>query len=173
MFRCGDQVVYGIHGVCKIIDIETKRLGGQTTEYYVLEPMDQSNAKYYVPTQNKAATAKLHPMITQEELTDILQSPQLHDDNWIKDENQRKQVYRNLITSGDRAALIRMVHALHKQKVSQAAAGRKLHLCDESFLRDAEKLLGAEFALVLNIDYNDVGQYVQNMIGENGTTQEG
>lgn len=164
MFRCGDQVVYGIHGVCKIIEIETKRLGKQSAEYYVLQPIDESNTRYFVPTQNEAATAKLHPLLTHDELKDMLRSPQLRDDNWIEDENKRKQLYRSLITGGDRAALLRMVHAIHNRKTQQLAAGRRLHSCDENFLRDAEKLLGAEFALVLNIDHNEVGEYVQGII---------
>lgn len=170
MFRCGDQVVYGIHGVCKITDIETKRIGKQDTEYYVLVPVDQPGAKYYVPTQNKAATAKLHPLLTKEELRDLLQAPELHNDNWVKDENHRKQLYRDLITRGDRAALIKMVHGIHQHKLQQSMSGRRLHMCDENFLRDAERLLGSEFALVLNINYDDVGEYVQNTI--NATEKE-
>ena len=39
-------------------------------------------------------------------------------------------------------------------------AGRKLHLCDENFMRDAEKLLNAEFSLVLNIAPNEVEGYI-------------
>ena len=37
-------------------------------------------------------------------------------------------------------------------------------MCDENFLRDAKKLLDAEFSLVLGIPENDVGGYIQNAI---------
>lgn len=164
MFQRGDQVLYGIHGVCKIVDIESKRLDGKVTEYYVLEPMDQASSKYYIPTQNKAAVAKLRPILMRQELLDLLRSDNVRDNAWTDDENQRKQLYRSLITSGDRAALVRMVHTLHKHKAQQAAMGRRLHLCDENFLRDAQNLLNAEFSLVLNINHDEVGDYVQSIL---------
>ena len=164
MFQCGDQVLYGIHGVCKIVDIERKKLSSKVSEYYVLEPLDQSSARYYIPTQNEAAVAKLQPILTPEELHKILHGAATQQDAWIEDENQRKQLYSNLITGADRAALVCMVHAIHKQKRLQAAVGRRLHLCDENFLRDAEKLLNSEFSLVLNIKPEDVGPYVKNIL---------
>lgn len=74
---------------------------------------------------------------------------------------KEEPLYRDLLAVGDRAALVRTVHMLHKRKAEQVTAGRKLHLCDENFLRDAERLLGTEFSLVLNIDHNEVGKYVQ------------
>ena len=164
MFQCKDRVLYGMHGVCEIVNIETKKISGKATEYYVLQPIDQSGSKYYVPTQNQNAVAKMQPILTQEELNDILHSADIHSEIWIDDETQRKQHYCHLISSGDRAALVRMVHAIHKYKEQLSAAGKRLHMCDDNFLRDAEKLLGAEFSLILNIGYNDVGNYVKSII---------
>lgn len=165
MFRSGDQVLYGIHGVCNIIAVECKKIGGKPAEYYVLEPVDQVGTRFYVPTQNKTAVAKLRPILTQQELNDMLCSADVRNTVWIEDENQRKQRYSSLITGGDRAALVGMVHAIHKHKSQQAAAGRKLHLCDENFLRDAQRILGAEFSIVLNIGNHEVGKYVQDILG--------
>lgn len=164
MFQCGDRILYGMHGVCEIVDIETKRISGKVSEYYVLQPIDQTASKYYVPTQNQAAVAKMRPILTQEEINEILHSADMQNDAWIADENQRKQHYTQLITSGNRAALVRMVHGIHKQKQLLSATGKRLHMCDENFLRDAEKLLGAEFSLVLDIAYSDVGNYVKSIL---------
>lgn len=166
MFQCGDQVLYGIHGVCRIVDLETRKVDRKMIEYYVLEPVDQTGARFYIPTQNASAVSKLRPIITRNELDALLRSGDASTDAWIADENQRKQYYRELITSGDRAALVQMVHTLHKHKEQQALAGRKFHLCDENFLRDAEKLLNMEFSLVLNIPQEEVGNYVQNAISD-------
>ena len=164
MFQCGDQVTYGIHGVCTITDIEKRKSGGKLTEYYVLKPVDQTGATYFVPTQNEVAVSKIRPILTQEQIVNMPHSADMQEDAWIEDENQRKQRYSSLITSGDRAALVRMVHAIYKHKELQAAAGRKLHLCDENFLRDAKRLLGSEFSLVLNIEHDEVGKYVQSIL---------
>lgn len=163
MFQQGDRVVYGIHGVCEIVELEQRIVDKKVAQYYVLEPLNQPQSRFYVPTGNPLAVAKLRKVLTKEELDLLLQSG-LQEDAWIEDENRRKQSYRELIVSGDRASLIAMVRALHKHRQAQALAGKKLHLCDENFLRDAERILGGEFSLVLNIAPDQVGEYIESHI---------
>ena len=163
-YQNGDLVVYGIHGVCRIIGREIRAVDRKQIEYYVLEPQDQPGARYFIPTQNQAAVSKLRSLLSSQEISNILQAQNGKADAWIQDENLRKQRYRELINSGDRAALISMVHALHLHKQEQTAAGKKFHLCDENFMRDAQKLLGTEFSLVLNIPQEQVAQYVMDMM---------
>ena len=164
MLQCGDVVLYGIHGVCKILELEDRKIDRKIIEYYVLEPIEQPGTRFYVPTQNQAAVSKLRPMLTKEQLEQLLYAERGNDDAWINDENQRKQLYRELINSGDRAALVRMVRSLHIHKKEQLNAGKKVHLCDENFLRDAEKLLSSEFSLVLGIEQSAVAAYIQEAL---------
>jgi len=164
MYQFGDRVVYGIHGVCRILAAEERIVDRKPVVYYVLEPLEQTGTRFYVPAHNQAAVAKLRRMLTRQELLQLLHSTQAQQDAWISDEGKRKQYYRELITSGDRAALISMVRSLHRHKQEQTALGRKFHLCDENFLRDAEKLLNTEFSLVLGIPQNQVAEYVINML---------
>ena len=166
MLQIGSQVVYGIHGVCNIIEVQTRRVDRKNVEYFVLEPKEQPGARFYVPTQNQAALSKLRPLITKEELEALLKSDVTHQDCWISEENQRKQKYRELINSGDRAALISMIRALHKHRADQLAAGRKFHLSDENFLRDAKKLLISEFSLVLQLPQAEIGAYLELKLKE-------
>jgi CarD family transcriptional regulator len=160
MYQCGDRVLYGIHGVCEILDIVLRTVDRKQVEYYELEPLAQPGARYYIPTQNQAAVAKLKKVIDKQTLTDLLKSDDVRRDVWIEDEGRRKQYYRELINSGDRAALLNMVHALHQHKKAQVEAGKKFHLCDDNFLRDAERLLSAEFSLALGIRPDEVGDYI-------------
>jgi len=164
MFQQGEQVVYGIHGVCKVLGLENRMVDRKNLEYYILEPIEQPGTRFYVPTQNQAAVAKLRPILTKGELEDMLSSTVAIKDGWISDENQRKQKYRELINSGDIADLICMVRALRQHKAEQLHSGRKFHLCDENFLRDAEHLLGSELTMVLNIKPNEVGRYIEERV---------
>ncbi len=166
MYKIGDFVVYGIHGVCRMIEIEERTVDRKVVSYYVLEPREQPGSRYLVPMHNQAALAKLRPVLSKQELSELLRSEEVQAREWIDDENRRKQLYRELIVSGDRAALIRMVGALHRHKKEQAAAGRKFHLCDENFLRDAEKILNAEFSMVLGIEPGQVGSYILTVMDE-------
>lgn len=45
-------MVYGIRGVCDIVEVETQLANRKKVEYYVLKPIGQLEARYYVPTQN-------------------------------------------------------------------------------------------------------------------------
>ena len=40
MYQIGEQVLYGIHGVCRITAVERMRFGKEKAEYYVLQPMN-------------------------------------------------------------------------------------------------------------------------------------
>lgn len=166
MYGKGDLVMYGVHGVCAVVDVEERKVDRKTVQYLVLEPREQSGSRYFVPTGNANAMAKLRPMLSSEELEALLVSEEVRTDAWIPDENQRKQCYRELIGSGDRAALLRMVRTLHARKKVQEAQGRKFHLCDENFLRDAQRLLSTEFSVILGIVPAEVGPYVLSKMGE-------
>ena len=160
MYQIGDRVVYSSHGVCQIVDMEEQLVSRKKIRYYVLQPLNQSGSRFYVPAENPAALAKLRPVLDREELEQLLGSNAIQQDCWIDDENQRKQRYRELIISSERLELLKMIHTLHLHKKQQMEMGRKMHLCDENFLRDAEKLLNAEFALVLGIQPSEVESYI-------------
>ena len=166
MYQSGDYVVYGIHGVCRVLQQEQQNVDRRQVTYLVLEPLEQAGARFLVPAHNQAALAKLRPVLSYEELDALLHSREVRENAWIADENRRKQHYRELINSGDRMALLRMVRTLHLQKSAQAAAGRKFHMCDDNFLRDAERLLNSEFSLILGIEPNEVSSYVLSALNE-------
>lgn len=151
MLQNGDWVVYGVHGVCRVVGTEKQLVNRKRTEYLVLEPMSQNESRFYLPTENPAAMAKLKAVLPAQEMEELLTSEELREDVWIQEENLRKQTYRELITSGDRTALLKMVGTLYRHRDAQTAAGRKFHQCDDNFLRDAEKLLTSEIALVLEM----------------------
>lgn len=164
MFEIGEQVLYGAHGVCCVTDMEKKFTEGKHLTYLVLEPMEKDGSKYLIPTHNASAMGKLRPLLTKEELRALLDSEEVRADCWIQNENQRKQSYRELLGGGECARLMRMVHSLYRHRTAQAAAGRKCHLCDENFLRDAERLLSSEVAIVMEMEPVQARQYIRDVL---------
>lgn len=161
MFCTGDQVVYGIHGVCSIVAQEKQIVNRKPVIYLVLEPLGQRGSRYLVPTQNAAAMAKLRPMLTREQMEALFASNEIRQNIWIPDENRRKQQYRELIGSGDREKLMQLVYTLYLHKQRQLDAGKKCHMIDDNFLRDAERLLASEVAVVLEIQQDQARQYIR------------
>ncbi len=163
-FQCEDLVVYGIHGVCRIVAIETKTVDRKTVEYYVLQPCSQTEAIYYVPVHNQAAVAKMRKMLTAAELNALLDSDEIQADCWIAEENLRKERYRKLIARADCAELIGMIRSLHLHKQRQLEAGKKFHICDDNFLKDAQRLISAEVSQILQIEPNQVEAYIRSRL---------
>ena len=164
MYQAGDWVVYGIHGVCRVIGTEKQLVNRKRTQYLVLEPLAQAESRFYLPTENPTAMAKLRAVLSKEELTELIGSEEVRQDVWIQEENLRKQHYRDLIGSGDRVSLMKMVSTLYRYKASQAAAGRKFHQSDENFLRDAEKLLASEISLVMELSPEEARNYLREQL---------
>lgn len=164
MFNIGDKVLYGSHGVCCVTGNEEKRVDRKNVRYLVLEPVAKDGSRYMVPTQNDAVMSRLQRLLTREELDALFRSDGAHGDSWIPNENERKQAYRELLATGRREGLMCMVHTLYGHRASQKAAGRKCHLCDENFLRDAEKLLSSEVSVVMGMEPAQARQYIRDML---------
>jgi len=166
MYQVGESVVYGMHGVCMVVDFQEQLLDRKQVTYLVLEPVGQPGSRFMVPTHNAAAMGKVRPMLSRKTLEELLSSDTVRADAWIRDETQRKQCYRELITSCDRQKLAQMVHSLYRYRAAQTAVGKKIHMCDENFLRDAEKLLSGEIAATLDITSGEALKYLRNKLKE-------
>ena len=164
MYQVGDWVVYGVHGVCRVIGTEKQLVNRKRALYLVLEPLAKTESRFYLPAENPTALAKLKSVLSREELIALIDSDEVRQDAWIQEENRRKQYYRELIGSGDRVSLLRMVSNLYRYKNTQLAAGRKFHLSDDNFLRDAEKLLSSEISLVMNLSLEEARNYLRQQL---------
>lgn len=164
MYQAGEFVIYGVHGVCRVLGTEKQLVNRKRIEYLVLEPMAGNESKFYLPTQNPTAMSKLQSVLSRDEMDALMASQEIRKDCWIKEENLRKQHYRDLIGSGNRLALLQMVSALYRYKKEQSEAGRKFHQCDDNFLRDAEKLLCSEISLVMELTTEQAKEYLRNQL---------
>ena len=166
MFEIGERVVYGFHSVCRVVDLEERIVDRKKQLYMVLEQPGQGSARFYVPTHNDAAMAKVKRMLTRQELEDLLNSDTVRNGKWISEENHRKLLYRELISKGDREKLMQMVRCIYIYKAEQAALGKRCHMCDENFLRDAEKLLCAECSIILDLEPEEARRYLRSRLSE-------
>lgn len=164
MYQSGTYVIYGIQGVCRVVGTEVQRVNRKRTEFLVLEPLAKTESRFYLPLQNAAAMEKLKPVMSRDELENLLVSPDIRQGNWISEENRRKQYYRELVTGYDRMALLQMLSSLYRYKDEQLALGRKFHQCDDNFMRDAERLLSVEVALIMELTVEEARYYLKERI---------
>lgn len=164
MYQAGEYVVYGVQGVCRVLGTECQRINRRRTEFLVLEPLTKGESRFYLPTENSAAIGKLRPVLSRQKLEDLLNADEIRSGCWIPEDNQRKQLYRELVVSGDRILLLQMLAAVYRHKEEQISLGKKLHLCDDNFLRDAEKLLCSEICLVMEMEQDQAKEYLRSKL---------
>lgn len=164
MHNINDMVLYGTEGICRITDISVRNMHGGDIEYYVLKPVGENNSTIFVPTGSETLTAKMRRIMSAEEIYALIRTMPDEESEWIENENMRKQRYKEILADGDRKDLIRMIKAIYLHGQERKKIGKKLHLSDEKFLKDAEKLLYEEFAHVLNIKKDEVLPFIMEQI---------
>lgn len=165
MFQVNDVIIYGTQGVCKIADIEEKTVSGVKKTYFVIRPIHDKGATIFAPTDNGHVLKKMRRLLSWEEINKLIDSMPEEDIVWFKNDNDRKEYYRKILASGDHMALIRMIKGIYSHKKEREAQGKRLHMVDEHFFKDAEQILYNEFQYVLNLNSKDeLMQYIFSRI---------
>ena len=83
---------------------------------------------------------------------------------WVENENERKLRFKEILSCGDRLAVAGLIRTLCEHRLNQEKTGKKMHLSDERFLKDAERLLYDEIAHVMEIEPNQVIGLIGNRL---------
>ena len=164
MYKIGDIVIYGTEGLCKIVDITEKKFGKEVIEYYVLEPVDSAASTTYVPLKNEKSLSKMRHILKEEEILEIIKELPSDEIQWIASDRERRQVFRDIILFGDSKDIIKLARTIHLHQKELSSKGRKLHIADERFLKDAERMIFDEIAYVMHIDKGEVIDFITENI---------
>lgn len=155
MFCVGQTVLYGSNGVCMVDDVTEKRIGKTKMQYYVLKPLCNNTSTLFVPTANQQLVSKMRRILTEDEAEAILRNlPPCGD--WNDNKQERSEQFRAIITEGSCVELIRLIRLVRTHGQELLAGGKRLHISDERFLKEAEKMICEEFSLVLHISRDEV-----------------
>lgn len=156
MYKIGNTVMYGTTGVCRIEEITECEFGGVKKSYYILKPLFQDGAKMYIPKDNEKLVSKMRKVLSADEVKELIYHQAESDVQWIDKDNERKQLYSQVLDKGDRRQMIALIKTVLKHQSEQVSQGKKLHICDENFLTRAQRILYDEFSMVLHIKREDV-----------------
>ena len=166
MYSVNEKIHYGGSGVCVIQEIATMRFGRTREKYYVLKPVYQNSSVIYVPVENAALVSKMRPVLSREEVDRLIDGMPEIPTAWEEDPQARKASFEALLRSNECRSLIILIKTLHAQKERRQADGKALHVSDETFLREAQRLLYDEFAGALEIQPTQVHAYIQSKLGQ-------
>lgn len=169
MFNIGDYVVYGSGEICRIEE-KTERCfnefdgfdGISRNEYYKIIPVEYKNSAYYVPV--KTAASELRRILNKDEILEIIDSIPQAESIWYNDKNERKVYFESVLKGDDFMSIIGMIKAIYEEREKRADSGKHLIAADERAFTAAEHMLHGEFAFVLGIKENEVGEFIRSRI---------
>jgi len=166
MFDIGDYVVFGTDGVCRVEDVGELDMEGVAKDklYYTLAPFGKSgNSRIFAPVEGKRVV--MRKVITPEEakalISDITSIERLE----IRDEKKREETYKHVLQSCDCREIVSLIKEIYSRRQERTAQGKKLPSVDERYFTMAENSLYGELCLPLNIDKDDVKDYICAVVG--------
>ena len=156
MYKVQDKVMYGTNGVCTISEITTKKIGREKIEYYVLKPSGSNSSTLFVPTHSEALVGKMRFIMTKDEVESLIGNIPKDKPEWVSNKNLRFDLFKSIIASGDCTEILKLIRTIHFHEDEQLSKGKRLHISDERFLKEAEKMILEEFSMVLEESTQDV-----------------
>lgn len=166
MFKQDDVVLYTVYGVCRVREIINMNFNGANNDFYILVPINEAKTELTVPVNNPLTIARLHPILSCEEIKDIIKEIPNISTFWIDNDNERKKQFSDIIKLGDRPMTISLIKSIKKHQYSLRNKNRKLHSADEQSMRDAEKLIFDEFSYVLKKNRFDLALELDDMMNQ-------
>ncbi|KAB2334409.1 CarD family transcriptional regulator [Cytobacillus depressus] len=163
MFNIGDLIIYSAHGICKIDDICEKTVAGITRPYYVLHPMENDHQLTISTPVNNDKVVMLG-LMNKEEANEILESFKYPGVEWIDHANMRHTIYSEIVNTGNRKEIAKVVNTLLRKKVEYELNERKLYEQDRKLLNTVQHTLFKELAISLNLTFEEIHEMVIRLL---------
>lgn len=164
MFKIGEYIVYGMNGVCRVEEIGPMSLSGVDSdkEYYTLAPLYTKGSRVFTPVDNQKVP--MRSVISKADACKLVDEMKEIEVIEITDDKRRELAYKEAIKSCDCREWIRIINTVLKRKEERLAQGKKMSACDERFLKAAQDYLYGEFAISLNLEKDEVEEYIEHRI---------
>jgi CarD family transcriptional regulator len=162
MFHVGELIIYSAHGVCQIDDICEKTFLDETRTYYVIHPLEDPKLTINIPTDYESEAVL--QLIERDDAENILNSFGQPGIEWIENGNQRAQIYHEIINTGSRQEISKVVNTLMRRKHEAESNGKKLGQADLRTLSSVQKILFAELAISLETSFESIAGRVSDVM---------
>ena len=163
MFNVDDYIMYGKTGVCKVVDITNEKfINGEKRKYYILSPIYNNDTVIKIPLDNDKVP--MRKVISKGDMTTLINDIPNMEILWIDDEKKRIAQFETMLKSGQCEELIKLIKSIKFSKKYARSIGKKLEQPDRDIMKEAERLLTEEFAIILNVYPNEASSYILSQI---------
>lgn len=166
-FKPGDLVVYPAHGVGRIESIESREIGENWQEFYIMKILE-SNMVIMIPVKNLEAVG-LRDVIASKEIPriyDIIQSPLEAGGTENQTWNRRHKEYMDKIKTGSLHDVAEVFRDLFILKVT-----KDLSFGERKLLDTARNLLVRELSIAKGIEEGAVMAEIESLFPSVASTQ--
>ena len=164
MYPIGSFVMYSSSGVCSVSDIRAESFAGTKKDYYVLMPVHGNTSHIFVPLDNEKLLSRMRPLLSREEVLELIACFQSEQPAWIPDNRARGTYFQQCLMDADPLELVRVVKSITNHKIELADKGKKSLMADEQVLKRAERILHGEFAMVLGVAADAVSSMIEDAL---------
>ncbi|WP_264737487.1 CarD family transcriptional regulator [Cytobacillus firmus] len=165
MYNIGDLMIYSAHGICRVDDICEKSISGITRMYYVLHPLEDDHQLTISTPINNDKVVMLD-LIQKDEALNILSSFKKPGIKWNDKPNVRLNLFKEIVNTGDRKEIAKVVNTLLRKKLEAEQHDKKLYEQDQKLLNAVRKILFKELSLSLGKSAEEIEEMVKKMIKE-------
>lgn len=153
MFKESEYVIYR-NDVCFIKEIKK---GINNKDYYVLIPTYDKSLKIEVPTSNDLNL--IRKVITKEEALNLIDSIK---NIKIIEQNDRliENEYKRLLNTNEKENIISVIKTTFLRNDARIKENKKRSEKDDYYLKKAERMLYGELAISLNMNVDEVKEYI-------------
>ncbi len=164
MYEKGQYIVYGIRGVCQVMDITTMERPGSPEGrlYYVLRPCCQTNGKIVAPVDSKMTV--MRPVISRDEALELIDGMDDVPELTVTNDKLREERYKEALKSCDCQVWVSMMKALYLRRRERMARGKRMTDLDERYFRTAEDNLYSELSLALGVPKEEMSEVIRKRV---------
>lgn len=161
MFQTGDNIVYGKVGVCRVESIgPLKGMGSDPKrDYYTLADI-RSGSTIYTPVDTSTF---MRPILSRDEVDELIDRLPDIEAGTCEESSMRmiSEHYQAAFDTHRCEDLIAIMKEAHQKAIDSRQRGKRAGLTDQRYQKQAEELIYGEFAVALDIPYDDVAKYIK------------
>ncbi len=157
MFKCGDKILYPMHGAGIVETIEEKKFLGEKQKYYVVN-LPKKSMKVMIPVE-KEESLNLREIVSSDSIPDIMQ---VFTEDYIDQGLNWNTRYKNnlkRVKSGDIYELAAVIKDLVKRdQLKGLSSGER------KMLNDSKGLFVSEISLSTGKNADEIEEWINNYI---------
>ena len=169
MFNVNDKVVYGLNGVCTIVDIKPLQFDShrdQSAKYFYLHPIgSKEDHVIYVPVDKVIGDAcVMRNLLGDQELESVVENIPNIQPLCLKNEKNRREEYKTALLSLDPEKCVALIKSVKNRRRCCTTQRKNISETDLEYEKLATKFICLELSEVLSITYEEAEYRVLDKI---------